>query len=753
VREDVHRSDQRVGDVRTHREIYNTFIRPHLPADPIYVELGNFLTDVSQFRDPWAHVGGKAAAWRDGVSTLARLTLLADLFGVDAYLDLLLGRPDEDDPQGRRRVPHGKLAAWFREVIYAYALENTFRRHEAPHDYLIPPDEFKRLYDAHFTQYFPHEHVDFQPGPQGRLDDFSQSNVDATPGQRRRVVAYLDADIEYIGDLLTLIERDWARSDSLTPAEQRDRLVRLGHACHAVEDYFFHSNFVDLAHEIARPGQDVERFQPAETVDEHDPEGDRVPPPASVRWDRLYFRRKRRPIHGPDGETEFDDEASLAADLAFTASIPIPDIFHTFFDALGHLSEEQSFNVAPLVAQIVESCESGGPTDQLLTSLLALTPDQRRQLPLVLMSAFVPKEDETDEDREARDRAYRAYRCLAERDLLTRMFEHLASTGQVHRSVADAVARACDIEKELWSFLPGFLSDGTGAARFMITLLEQGREEVSRARERSEELDRINIEEKQQGRPPDQRKGYVPSDNGSSGERIGTHSLMSKDSVRKQPLRRQAINGAGFTVSYLVKTLVNQRAAGSPVEAGVDWYELLRHFLTHPDQAGPGPGAEWWRSALEWDRTEAGRPVEGHEPKPVPLAPGSQPEAARRARTIAERAAERRRGELVLLYNDLSEVGEERYRDAITTDWIHGSMVWSSLVGGISGLVGAGTDSAGTAVLGTLSGMAAGALAGAILSGVGTAISDRAGSVVGLLGALGAAGVGGFAVGRSAREF
>jgi hypothetical protein len=743
-----------MGDVRTHREIYETFIRPHVPPgdDPIYVELGNFLTDVSQFRDPWAHVGGKAAAWRDGVSALARWSLLPDLFGVDAYLDLLLGRPDDDDPTGRRRVPHGKLAAWFREVIYAYALENSFRQHHAPRDYLIPPDEFKRLYDAHFTQYFPHEHVDFQPGPDGRLDDFSQSEVDAAPGQNRRVVAYLDADVEYIGDLLTLIERDWARSTGLTPQEQRDRLVRLGHACHAVEDYFFHSNFVDLAHEIARPDQDVERFQPTETVDEHDPEGDRVPPPDSVRWDRIYFRRKRRPIHGPDGETEFDDEVSRPADLAFTASIPMPDIFHTFFDALGHLSEEQTFDVAPLVRQILEACESGGPTNQLLTSLLALTPNQRRQLPLALMSAFVPKESETDEDKETRDRAYRAYRCLVERDVLTRMFRLLADSGQVHRSVADAVGRACDIEKELWSFLPGFLSDSTGAARFMITLLERGRAEVSAAQERSRELDRVNLEEKQRGTPPVERTGHVPSDNGSSGERIGTHSLMSKDSVRKQPLRRQAINGAGFTVSYLVKTLVGQRAGGAPVEAGVDWYELLRYFLTHPEQAGPGPGTEWWRAALEWDRTEAGRPVEGHEPKPVPPAPGSQSEAARRARTIADRAAERRRAELVLRYNDLSAVGEERYRDAIATDWIIGSIGWSSLVGGISGFVAVRNDPLGTAVLGTLSGMAAGALAGAILSGVGTAISDRAGSVVGLLAAMGAAGVGGHAVGRLVRD-
>jgi hypothetical protein len=729
-----------VGDVRTHREIYETFIRPHLPPDPdpLYVELGNYLTDVSQFRDPWAHVGGKASVWKE-VSWLARLSLFADLFGVDRYIDILLGRPDGDDPQGRRRVPHGKLAAWFREVIYVYSLERTFRRRDPPRDYLIPPDEFQRLYEAHYTQYFPHEHVDFQPGPTGRLDDFTQSDVESSPGQRRRIVAYLDAHIEYIGDLLTLIERDWARSTTISPAEQHDRMVRLGHASHAVEDYFFHSNFVDLAHEIAKPGQDVTRFDPAETQDEHDPEGDRVPPPESVRWDRIYYRRKRRPIHGPDGETDFDDERSEPALIAFTASIPIPDIYHTFFDAIGHLAEEPGVDVTQTVERIIQACQSDSPKREILVPLLAMTPDQRREFPLALMGAFVPKDHETDEDKAKRDKAYRAYRCLIEHDVMTQFVDVLAAGGVVHRSVAQAVGRACAIEKELWSELPGFLSGETGAAKFMITLLETGRDEVSKAADRSAELDRLNAQEKLDGKPVEQWSGSVPSTNGSTAERIGTHSLMSKDSVRKQPLRRQAINGAGFAVSYITKTMLNQRPGGAPVGDGVDWQELLRHFITHPEQAPPGPGTEWWRAALDWDRTEANRPSEGHVPKAVSAA------------TVAERAAERRRAELAPRYNDLVAEGERRFRRAVNQDWVLGSITWSGFLGGIMGLVGAGTDDAGRSVLGTVGGVTAGAVSAAFLSGIGTAINDRAGSVVGLLLGLGGAGVGGYAVGRAIR--
>jgi Extensin-like protein C-terminus len=73
-----------VGNVRTNREIYETFIRPHVPPgdDPIYVELGNFLTDVSQFRDPWAHVGGKGGG-----------------LGVKSAI-LYRDRPDRDSERG-----------------------------------------------------------------------------------------------------------------------------------------------------------------------------------------------------------------------------------------------------------------------------------------------------------------------------------------------------------------------------------------------------------------------------------------------------------------------------------------------------------------------------------------------------------------------------------------------------------------------------------------------------------------------------
>ncbi len=108
------------------------------------------------------------------------------------------------------------------------------------------------------------------------------------------------------------------------------------------------------------------------------------------------------------------------------------------------------------------------------------------------------------------------------------------------------------------------------------------------------------------------------TDNGASAEDIGCHSLMAKDSDRKQPLRQEAINLATCVVLYVAKIMVRQVETGyvpscradnerqCSGEYGaqntvdrmrVDWLHLLRHFLSHPDES-EGPGMGWWVDAL-----------------------------------------------------------------------------------------------------------------------------------------------------------
>ena len=217
-----------MGDIKTHREIYEQYVRPQLPAgtDPIYVELGNYLTDVSQFRDPPAHVGGKRAIWNAARAQKwgLRFLWLADLIDMNGYLDTVMGKPDPGDPQGRTRRPHGKLAEFVDEVIFVYSLERPpWRTADSPAAYAIDPPEFRRLYTGHFTQYFPHEHLDLPPIPKGRLDDYTASAV-AGAGGPRKVTKYLEGHLEYVSNLLTAVERDWARAGAAGPQASSAKL-------------------------------------------------------------------------------------------------------------------------------------------------------------------------------------------------------------------------------------------------------------------------------------------------------------------------------------------------------------------------------------------------------------------------------------------------------------------------------------------------------------------------------------------------
>jgi hypothetical protein len=79
---------------------------------------------------------------------------------------------------------------------------------------------------------------------------------------------------------------------------------------------------------------------------------------------------------------------------------------------------------------------------------------------------------------------------------------------------------------------------------------------------------------------------YLASDNLDSAESISTHSLMSKDSVRKEPLRKETDALARYAVGISLQTLLSrtQLQKSSPY---VDWADFLRRLLCHPVQA-PG---------------------------------------------------------------------------------------------------------------------------------------------------------------------
>ncbi len=123
---------------------------------------------------------------------------------------------------------------------------------------------FKEILNKRFTQYFPHEHVDRYPGDPSARGSYSGKVAKGTltptgvgtgastlsPHQYQ----YLVDDIKVVAGLLAEVDLHCARrtfggrrSVSDENVEWNQDLAKLGHAIHAVEDYFVHSNYIELA--------------------------------------------------------------------------------------------------------------------------------------------------------------------------------------------------------------------------------------------------------------------------------------------------------------------------------------------------------------------------------------------------------------------------------------------------------------------------------------------------------------------------
>ena len=86
------------------------------------------------------------------------------------------------------------------------------------------------------------------------------------------------------------------------------------------------------------------------------------------------------------------------------------------------------------------------------------------------------------------------------------------------------------------------------------------------------------------------------STNGCSSENVGTHSLMSKDSDDKQPLRPEAVAFAKHASASVAKLLLDRVYGPAPVTEGVDWDTVLQFFVRGVP-AGLG-GGSWEREML-----------------------------------------------------------------------------------------------------------------------------------------------------------
>ncbi|MGL5809761.1 MAG: hypothetical protein ACRCYQ_07455 [Nocardioides sp.] len=621
-----------MGDLRRHAEISDHVTKALLGIRPdedyLCLALGNYLTDVSQFRDPLGHllVRGTVRTQAKGTGPLKGLGLIP-VFGprlVEAILDLgidldgwareLLGSRDSANRgQSSLASYFGAVVEGVTQVLFADDVPRAafWRSLVLPRGRCfegLPPAELGRIFDAYYTQYFPHEHCDSPPHPPG--SDLPRADPRYEPGARG-LANYLEEYVDYLAEALAGLEEDWKARRDLSSADPRrhDVLVRLGKVLHGIEDYFFHSNYLELHlwHSLRRGRSPVEpddeycawfaanvgaRYLPGDDGEAGDPAAER-PRPSEEYQVRTHLRRLRYPSYVAANALD-PDTSALALDHLYTAASGQEDLFHTLSIALESL--ESALRVA-------DGPDSSLPLDGLPLDGLPLdgAEDARGRVgeaPLVLIRCVL---DTGFRSRMGRDEGFLRRQLKEHRaQLVSGRYQigiaALRNAGYLNAHAEAAWRRAIDIDTRLAGF--GAWTPGVGG--FLIGLLARGQREIDESRNQSRQFD--TADEYGPGNAFD-----IRSDNGASGERIGQHTLMSKDTDQSVPLHEETRRLARFASTAVATILAREVDAAADGVDGLDWEAILRHYLRFP----AGKKDMWESLVLEHVRLHGADP--GHD--------------------------------------------------------------------------------------------------------------------------------------------
>lgn len=739
-----------MGDISRHRDIYfNTrdAVPPDLLAackltagDLTYLELGNYLTDVSQFRDPVTYIFAKQKIWREriipqvadksgllrGLTALAGNAaaaallargrpknaaigaavgllpalvsneMLAGIFGLDDWIDRMFGKPIERSPANRRQrrdEEYGLVGQFFQHFIegithllFAQEIANKVTGDWGQID-RIPELSVTSVFEKFFTQYFPHEHTD-QPPYVWDASERSKEPKWYAPSNRQRessgegggVMNAVDEHyVRYLAEGLSKLEVEWRAIKPADIEARRMLLVRLGKILHGVEDWYFHSNVVELirirGHQPAqRADEDGEHFarrfskeglkdEPAVSASE---ERDRTS--VERRLQRRLYRRLRFPLYergtrANSAGVASRRQSSLSLDHAYTAFPSQQDTAHTLLSALENLERKGRGSTGgqtelPAWAPFVlgKIVDAGGPGAKLLqeratargvssaTVLSALASPSgpaaaraapvlvdvlREWLPLVLTllneserqrlvadvdplvwtgpgsaPARPPGEKPGSGQVDAQlERHKKALEPITHADGVRennyeRAIRFMGDCGFLNGRGQDALTKAFEIDRKSQKLN----KRAPGAGGFLIQFaldLQKVLDDGDAA------TDRLNRKEGSAFDPA--------SDNGSFTETIGSHSLMSKDTLESSPFFEDAkvlASVASQTVLHVMLKEVSTPAG----DTGLLWQKLLWHLIRYPMRTGG-----WERSATATFREKGKIPTYTDLPELVAL--------------------------------------------------------------------------------------------------------------------------------------
>jgi outer membrane protein OmpA-like peptidoglycan-associated protein len=513
-----------------------------------YFYLGNWLTDFSQLRSP--------------VDFAAQLTTVRRTVTGDTTFEALghaLALELMGEPPLRDTFRTSNLGRYVKHFALIVGWDAFCRR--PPAAQRIPFDAFLRHFEAGFTQYYAHEH----------LDRFPRERAESS-SVGRRVYGYLEEDLEYAAEWLTIIEHDWAtlaarvanlerRAEELPPErraelesrvaaaraereeDRQELLVRFGHAVHAVEDFFAHTNAVDFAMRFAGRtppvGPDTVLAPPTrEELRRDDNQKRSVPQDARRKFERRLRRELDRPAEATDDRgLPLPPQPLVAEERVVSGAFDGPDML---FSLAGMFEE----------------------------SVQALMDLVRPHIPAHLRSAST--QEQTGAIVAALD--WTRARGRAEKREMQERWSAIFAALSAPPEVEDAHRSMMEIDWHL-------RRQAIGARAFTIP----GIMKVLATDARMADTKRF-------------------ADGTPWSERPGSHALLAKDGPSNSPGYDEAMRLATRVGTHIAETMMRRaRPAVRAVTLGgnqravlrrhqhTDWLELLRYFCGHPEEAALFP--------------------------------------------------------------------------------------------------------------------------------------------------------------------
>src|SRR5919106_45301 len=423
-----------MGDISRHRDIFLN-LREAIPAtllekcnlvkaDLTYLEMGNYLTDVSQFRDPVMYIFSKQRIWREfiipevakkaevyrglavlaGAASLAAAQVIKELTsgttsqiakyagpalaglggalaalptdtyagigGADDWIDKMFGTPIErttGDLKKRDEKHYGYVGQFFRyfiegitHLLFADDITNKVKGEWGKLD-RIPQKSVTEVFEEFFTQYYPHEHTD-QPPYVWDASERPRHQGWYGPSKRQRTLADKEdigimnaVDhhyVQYLSEGFSDLEQEWRTIKVEDIQARRKWLIRMGKLLHGVEDWYFHSNVVELIRvrglrPIQGIGENTEDFLKrfVQETSEKDHEFMDVDKTEQVRLKRRLYRRLRFPQYDRGDRTNSGGKISkktstLSLNHAYPAFPSQQDTAHTLLHALENLERK-----------------------------------------------------------------------------------------------------------------------------------------------------------------------------------------------------------------------------------------------------------------------------------------------------------------------------------------------------------------------------------------------------------------------------